>query len=349
MSCEIILCNNWFCFFGGTDLMKTKIIYISGSEVFNMADVRNAFETVRHELGLANDTILFGVPVDAEDALAGQFDNIQPVTIPEIHTAQEPESTLAHIETAPQEISEPDIEPVVKKEKRSKKVIAKKDEENTKPEDNEKVIPILSVLSGDDAPHVDIAPDKNISPMVDDIIDTVDEDIDLSDKPEKSDTIIDISDDFSTDNIAQQSDDFDLADVDIDIDIPSIETETTKVSESDSDEEDGLAKLLKSVQSLHEDELQKPELSVIENDTDETDATLEKLATEFAENQDKIVNTTKSGARGGRIGKLKNILPFKKAKNNESSLMGDLFGWAGVAANDEEFGLPEFFPSAAKK
>ena len=29
--------------------------------------------------------------------------------------------------------------------------------------------------------------------------------------------------------------------------------------------------------------------------------------------------------------------------------MGDLFGWAGVAANDEEFAIPEFFPTAVKK
>ena len=52
----------------GVGFMKTKIIYISGGEIFNMSDVRNAFETVRHELGLGMDTVLFGVPVDAEDA-----------------------------------------------------------------------------------------------------------------------------------------------------------------------------------------------------------------------------------------------------------------------------------------
>ena len=111
-----------------------------------------------------------------------------------------------------------------------------------------------------------------------------------------------------------------------------------------------MEKLLQSVQSLHEDKDETvPEPTDAEPQMDETDLTLEKLANEFAENQDKIVNTTKSSARGGKIGKLKNILPFKKVKHNESSLMGDLFGWAGVAANDEEFGIPEFFPTAAKK
>ena len=49
--------------------MKTKIIYISGNELFDIADIRAAFEEVRAALSLDNDTILFGVPVDKEDAL----------------------------------------------------------------------------------------------------------------------------------------------------------------------------------------------------------------------------------------------------------------------------------------
>ena len=50
--------------------MKTKIIYISGNEVFDMADVRAAFDEVRSTLGLGKDTVMFGVPVDSDDALA---------------------------------------------------------------------------------------------------------------------------------------------------------------------------------------------------------------------------------------------------------------------------------------
>ena len=115
-----------------------------------------------------------------------------------------------------------------------------------------------------------------------------------------------------------------------------------------NEEDDSLEKLLQSVQSLHEDK-EETIIEPVATDLDETDLTLEKLANEFAETQDKIVNTTKTSARGGRIGKLKNILPFKKVKHNDSGLMGDLFGWAGVAANDEEFGIPDFFPTAAKK
>ena len=44
--------------------MKTKIIYISGNEVFDMADIRAAFEEVRNTLHLGSDTVMFGVPVD---------------------------------------------------------------------------------------------------------------------------------------------------------------------------------------------------------------------------------------------------------------------------------------------
>ena len=56
--------------------MKTKIIYISGNEVFDMADIRAAFEEVRTTLGLGRDTIMFGVPVDNDDAFVAQ----QPVS-----------------------------------------------------------------------------------------------------------------------------------------------------------------------------------------------------------------------------------------------------------------------------
>ena len=83
-------------------------------------------------------------------------------------------------------------------------------------------------------------------------------------------------------------------------------------------------------------------------DMDDTDATLEQLAAEFAENQDKIPTPSKNEPHS-KIGKLKNILPFKKAKRDDSGLMGDLFGWAGIAANDDDFSIPGFFTNAASK
>jgi hypothetical protein len=40
---------------------------------------------------------------------------------------------------------------------------------------------------------------------------------------------------------------------------------------------------------------------------------------------------------------------LKKAKREDNSLMGDLFGWAGIAANDEDFSIPGFFTPAKKQ
>ncbi|MBQ9540163.1 MAG: hypothetical protein IJU89_01940 [Alphaproteobacteria bacterium] len=340
--------------------MKTKVIYISGAEMFNVADVRQAFDTVRQELGLARDTILFGVPVDNDDALAGQFDAVNTIEKTEIDTATNISVDTDTPTTIPTPIIDdknteiidtPDITENIKKPakvKRTKKAVqTKSDTKNS----DAPVIPILSVLSGDENDTPDVVKDADNDVALDDIdfsnIDIDDTSITDMDTIDTVETI-----DEDNENNTEKSTptvDFDAAD--IDGDIPTVAARDTTITDLD-DEEDGLEKLLQSVKSLHEDEtMQKSEFKVVENneDLDETDLTLEKLATEFAENQDKIVNTTKSTARGGRIGKLKNILPFKKAKSNESSLMGDLFGWAGVAANDEEFGIPEFFPTAAKK
>ena len=320
--------------------MKTKIIYISGSEIFNMSDVRDAFDTVRRELGLSKDTILFGVPVDAEDALGGQFESVQETVAENIPVVDEVQP----------ETAEP-VEEVVKPEKpkrtKKKTVVAEETpvEEKIEPvvavekEPEKEVIPILSVLGGDTKPETIDTPletDNTIQDIIPEPIKDTTEAETVVDIAVVSNSISDTDDDF----VIKPDDGF------VDDDIPTIETETTTIQ--DSDEDNALEKLLESVKSLHEDK-DEPELQVIENTPDETDATLEKLATEFAENQDKIVNTTKSTARGGRIGKLKNILPFKKSKRNDSGIMGDLFGWAGVAANDEEFAIPEFFPTAVKK
>ncbi len=106
-----------------------------------------------------------------------------------------------------------------------------------------------------------------------------------------------------------------------------------------------LEELLETMAPLDEDV--RPEVEpVAESNVDkETDATLENLASEFATAQIKPQSPKKSSERG-RIGKLKNILPFKNKKRDDSGLMGDLFGWAGVAANDEDFTIPGFFTNA---
>lgn len=326
---------NWGLF------MKTKIIYISGSEIFNMNDVRDAFETVRKELGLARDTILFGVPVDKEDALGEKFENVK-TTLDHVepeYTAPTPtiETPIDDVVDIQQDVVE--VEPKAKPKRAKKKVVETHPEieEIVEPEpqaditdiDNkpdDAIIPILSVLGGEKSTEPE--PVLNDTDLSNDVVDIV-----------KDTTEID---DIDT-GVSPIS--FDAAD--IDDEIPTVEPEPTKIINT-NEEDDSLEKLLQSVQSLHEDK-EETIIEPVATDLDETDLTLEKLANEFAETQDKIVNTTKTSARGGRIGKLKNILPFKKVKHNDSGLMGDLFGWAGVAANDEEFGIPDFFPTAAKK
>lgn len=326
---------NWGLF------MKTKIIYISGSEIFNMNDVRDAFETVRKELGLTHDTILFGVPVDKEDALGEKFENVKttPVNVSPVDTESTStiETPIDDVVDIQQDIVE--VEPKAKPKRAKKKVVEihPEIEEIVEPEpqiditepDNkpdDAIIPILSVLGGEKTTEPE--PVLNDTNLQNDIIDAFDETY----EPKEIKT--------HTTPIS-----FDVAD--IDDEIPTVEPEPTKIINT-NEEDDSLEKLLQSVQSLHEDK-DETIIEPVATNLDETDLTLEKLANEFVENQDKIVNTTKSSARGGRIGKLKNILPFKKVKHNDSGLMGDLFGWAGVAANDEEFGIPDFFPTAAKK
>ena len=98
---------------------------------------------------------------------------------------------------------------------------------------------------------------------------------------------------------------------------------------------------------LEEQDLPDDKKQDTEEEPENIDATLEKLATEFVQTQDKISSTTKSSSRS-KIGKLRNILPFKQSKHHDQGL-GDLFGWAGVAANDEEFSVPGFFTTASSK
>ena len=120
-----------------------------------------------------------------------------------------------------------------------------------------------------------------------------------------------------------------------------------------SDDEADLEKLLSAMTPLQEDVIEdtvtsEPIAEPIEEPEDiSVDATLEQLATEFAETQDKIATESKSSSRS-KIGKLRNILPFKQSKHKDQGF-GDLFGWAGTAANDEDFSVPGFFTNVASK
>ncbi len=121
----------------------------------------------------------------------------------------------------------------------------------------------------------------------------------------------------------------------------------------DAEHEKTLEELLETMTPLREDVHVEPvamakEPIVTKDLPEDTDATLASLASEFVDVQDKVP-TVKKGSERGKISKLKNILPFKKMKHDDTGIMGDLFGWAGVAANDEEFSIPGFFTNVAGK
>lgn len=309
--------------------MKTKIIYISGNEIFDMNDIRAAFEEVRTALNLDKNTVLFGVPVDSEDTgLSTQTNDVanisndittsEPETIKTskiIEPESEPEIIPAPIEIP--ETIESVTETPTKKRGRPRKeaettesepVIDSKNKDAT---DTEKVVPILSVLSTNDD-------EIGTEPQNSEII-------------ENLGIISEISDE--THDVIEQN-----------------ESDTMDIKMSDDDAD--LEKLLSEMTPLDISEEINTNESIVSVDTGDdndisVDATLEQLATEFAEKQDKITSETKSTSRN-RIGKLRNILPFKQSKHKDTGL-GDLFGWAGVAANDEDFSVPGFFTNAASR
>lgn len=324
-------CDIMYSLNEGKCCMKTKIIYISGNEIFDMSDIRAAFEEVRNALNLDKDTVLFGVPVDAEDAgFAIQKTDIEsPIKEPEpVEIDEAPVITTEIIETIteikPDPIAEEEIESVaektVKKRGRPRKetivetVKETIDESIKEPvaeseiiDEEDKVVPILSVLSTKDEENKDTKSDEDIE-----IIPEFSEEA-------KEDTPI------------------------------NIEAEEEIVSEEEADLEKLLSAMKPLEEDVLEDQLDEDIVEEIESDSADVsvDATLEQLATEFAENQDKIAAETKSNSRS-KIGKLRNILPFKQSKHKDTGL-GDLFGWAGIAANDEDFSVPGFFTSAASK
>lgn len=291
--------------------MKTKIIYISGNELFDMADIRAAFEEVRTALSLGPDTVLFGVPVDSDDVLT------------------DTKSDKKVAEPVVENISDPIPAPVAeKKPRKSSKVVpitqAIKEpvtetvaDDVAKPEQDETVVPILSVL--------DSEPETQITE---------------TDKTIDMETIVETENNDITQEPVQDAESVTISDIIAD-DVPEVAPEKT------------LEELLESMTPLGEDADKKDDSATETDDsletetpapvtdTSDTDVALEKLATEFFETQDKIETPSKPAGRG-KIGKLKNILPFKKAKHEDSGLMGDLFGWAGVAANDDDFTMPGF-------
>lgn len=350
--CDIIIASS-----GGYVSMKTKIIYISGNEIFDMTDIRAAFDEVRITLGLDKNTVLFGVPVDNDDSLSAennleksenehikQFSNQENLK----NTAKKPRGR-----SVAKSVIEPTIEENVEEEQIIEETPNIPAEEPQKENEEEKIIPILSILA---AKKDDTEQDLNSA------YEPIDSEVSDVKQPEET----------KKEEKQPESITADI-DLNVELDVPATaedesEIPAQRVTIEDMITEDApsepiektLEQLLESMTPLREDTVEEhshnsPAKEVIDLEetvedfsADAPDATLEQLAAEFAETEDKIPTDTKT-ENHSKIGKLKNILPFKKAKRDDTGLMGDLFGWAGIAANDEEFSIPGFFTNAAQK
>lgn len=318
--------------------MKTKIIYISGSEVFDMTEIRAAFDEVRSALGLDNNTVLFGVPVDSDNALET------------INTIERPVKTSAILQDCDSceqddtDVNTPNI--VLESNDMVAPSVSQSQDTNSVPDMGDNgVIPILSILSVND--------DDNSQ-------DTTKSDTDIENIPETQHLVIEDDDTVTQEEPVKEVVSTTVS-IDSDVVLPVsddvAETATVSIADMITDEvpeepvEKTLEHLLESMTPLRED-VESGEVNLNTDDTDEdsfydiadtdTDATLAQLASEFVQTEDTIETTTKNETHG-KIGKLKNILPFKKSKRDDSGLMGDLFGWAGIAANDDDFSIPGFF------
>ncbi len=331
--------------------MKTKIIYISGNEVFEMSEIRAAFDEVRSALGLDNDTVLFGVPVDSDNAL----ESAEAIDMPQakaVCETTEEEFTAQAVET-PQIHSQTAAEPTVCEEivtvatDNAPEINDIADTSDTINQDTEeKFIPILSVLAVNQntESESDVTADFTNTETHEEIIAT-----EQATPTEESVTAN-----------SGQNDDVNVNTVD---DAAQVIQNVEKISIGDmvdeapvAHEEKTLEQLLEIMTPLREDIehstqnfLDDDTPETFDMDTNDTDATLAQLASEFAENEENIVTTSAKAEPQGKIGKLKNILPFKKAKRDDGGLMGDLFGWAGIAANDDDFTMPGFFTGAKKQ
>lgn len=351
--------------------MKTKIIYISGSEVFEMSQVRAAFEEIRQTLGLSKDTILFGVPVDADSAFENEKQteynvesNLDNMPVIDENINIEPEPIVTSTKTRKNKKVTKKIEPIIEEvittnvnDEQIIKEVNNIDENITlNTDDDDTVIPILSILATNDSEPENITEPENTENIIDSF--------DVPEQPvevEIQQTIVNTPDD----------EEVIISDIRIDSEIitpnPELDEGFERKTIADminddapiSDTEQTIEQLLESMTPLREDfesdEQNNQDSTNFDFDIaeevidDDDDATLAQLASEFAKTEDKIIVENKPETHG-KIGKLKNILPFKKVKQQDNSLMGDLFGWAGIAANDEEFSMPGFFtPNTSRK
>lgn len=328
--------------------MKTKIIYISGSEVFDMTEIRAAFDEVRSALGLDNDTVLFGVPVDCDSAIKNTDTS---KTVVAQTTAVQNETVVGKEENNIVSMDNTVVDNELEIKDSEETITPEPEAEITEiktVDTDETVIPILSVLS-----------------INDDETPVAQETAPLS-ETEEIQAPADAEETFINDDVIVQPEKVDnepvISSISIDSELITPATDndgvatTVSVTDMINDEapeksvEKTLEHLLESMTPLREDlEIETENNDFVDNDEplydiadSDTDATLAQLASEFVQTEDTIETTQKNESHG-KIGKLKNILPFKKAKRDDGGLMGDLFGWAGIAANDDDFSIPGFF------
>lgn len=324
---------------GEVCFMKTKIVYISGNELFELSDIRAALDDIHNALGLDSDTVLIAVPIDK--AKDGQTATNSASAATEINN-----KSIKKIDRKKSTHAKQTALAQVADEKNIKSAENQESPENIK-KHSEKMRPILSVLSTQDAQNVEIPVEKE-SATDDFAKGLVGSDSDSEIQIESESALETTSDSNFSEEVLESGEPAKSAEKSLE---ELLET-MTPLSEDYTEEE--FPNLEDENATAHEktnevDDIKKtfqPEKS--NDEMDDSDTTLEQLANEFAKSEDKIVATSKNHSHG-KIGKLKNILPFKKVKHDNSGLIGDLFGWAGIAANDEDFSMPEFFTGIASK
>jgi len=365
--------------------LKTKIIYISGGEVFDRNDIKNAFDEIKKTLNWDSDMVLFGVPVDEESVGANNYSPIdvsESESTDDIGTNQQSATCLGEAkrrrisnqqsdpDTPQHVVSESEVvdaftsdppAPVKKTRKRKQQTVVGAN--IIRPVDTSEVgaFPSLASLAGNDKcaqtdiseSESSIAVETNRKPVA-------------PQRSEGGSTILGIirpvvdatnsaTDSYGFETIADEN----ASKSEIRNPSRRSEAKTDQKSEiiiTEIDAPDGMMvsveestktieDIFRELGAMKED---KPvDLSVYDgtdSDAVADDAAIAALAREFADQND-VLETDEPAPKSGKISKIKNILPFKKIKKGDGSMLGDLFGWAGIAANDEDdrFQIPDFF------
>ena len=273
--------------------MKTKIIYICGGESCDISDIRSAFNQVKSTLGLDKETILFGVPIDTE---------VRELNLNNKQDLEEENFVDSIIEQETNKTEEYDIEET---------------------DENEKVIPILSVLS---ARNNGLEEDNIVTQVLEEKDETIIEEIVTEDDKTK--------DEIKIENLSVSEEERFYEDIEEENPPKSLQELFKKIPNLDEFVDEDL---------IREDNI-TIDIDLKNHNIEEesvSNPSLEVLVKEYMQKQKEIVNSSKNES-----GKLKNILGFKKAKKKSENFIGDLFGWAGIAANDEGYARPDI---SAKK